>query len=204
MIFGRKHTQQMKDMVEEVLTEALRQQSRELDAQQAGQVQQFNEMMDMMEKNQKAVRGLSDTVEDFLDTLQEENEERQRLGQEYAKAKEREQGLLRLLELYQEQTELFEQWLSAQNQENSDAALEAWKQQQVILKGKLAAESRLCAIERTGLAGELVDYRIHEVLQAVGPDTKEQEGTVAKVYSQGMLYQGTVIRKARVAAYRKE
>ncbi len=201
MIFGRKHTQQMKDMVEEVLTEALRQQSRELDAQQSGQVRQLN---DMMEKNQKAVRGLSDTVEDFLDTLQEENAERERLGQEYAKAKEREQGLLRLLELYQEQTELFEQWLSAQNQENSDAALEAWKQQQVILKGKLAAESRLCAIERTGLAGELVDYRIHEVLQAVGPDTKEQEGTVAKVYSQGMLYQGTVIRKARVAAYRKE
>ncbi len=201
MIFGRKHTQQMKDMVEEVLAEALRQQSRELDAQQSGQVQQLN---DMMEKNQKAVRGLSDTVEDFLDTLQEENAERERLGQEYAKAKEREQGLLRLLELYQEQTELFEQWLSAQNQENSDAALEAWKQQQVILKGKLAAESRLCAIERTGLAGELVDYRIHEVLQAVGPDTKEQEGTVAKVYSQGMLYQGAVIRKARVAAYRKE
>ena len=59
-------------------------------------------------------------------------------------------------------------------------------------------------IEQTGLAGELVDYRIHEVLQAVGPDTKEQEGTVAKVYSQGMLYQGAVIRKARVAAYRKE
>ncbi len=201
MIFGRKHTQQMKDMVEEVLAEALRQQSRELDAQQSGQVRQLN---DMMEKNQKAVRGLSDTVEDFLDTLQEENAERERLGQEYAKAKEREQGLLRLLELYQEQTELFEQWLSAQNQENSDAALEAWKQQQVILKGKLAAESRLCAIERTGLAGELVDYRIHEVLQAVGPDTKEQEGTVSKVYSQGMLYQGTVIRKARVAAYRKE
>ena len=201
MIFGRKHTQQMKDMVEEVLAEALRQQSRELDAQQSGQVRQLN---DMMEKNQKAVRGLSDTVEDFLDTLQEENAERERLGQEYAKAKEREQGLLRLLELYQEQTELFEQWLSAQNQENSDAALEAWKQQQVILKGKLAAESRLCAIERTGLAGELVDYRIHEVLQAVGPDTKEQEGTVAKVYSQGMLYQGTVIRKARLAEYRKE
>jgi len=201
MIFGRKHTQQMKDMVEEVLAEALRQQSRELDAQQSGQVRQLN---DMMEKNQKAVRGLSDTVEDFLDTLQEENAERERLGKEYAKAKEREQGLLRLLELYQEQTELFEQWLSAQNQENSDAALEAWKQQQVILKGKLAAESRLCAIERTGLAGELVDYRIHEVLQAVGPDTKEQEGTVAKVYSQGMLYQGAVIRKARVAAYRKE
>ncbi len=35
-----------------------------------------------------------------------------------------------------------------------------------------------------GLAGELVDYRIHEVLQAVGR-IQGQEGTVAKVYSRG-------------------
>lgn len=201
MIFGNKKAQQMKDMVEGVLTEALQRQSRELAVQQAGQTQQLN---DMMEKNQKAVRGLSDTVEDFLDTLQEENEELQHLQQEYAKAKEREQSLLGLLGLYQEQTELFEQWICTQNRETSEAVLEAWKQQQVILKGKIAAESRLCAIECTGLAGEPVDYRIHEVLQAVEPDAKEQEGTVAKVYSQGMLYQGSVIRKARVAAYRKE
>ena len=53
------------------------------------------------------------------------------------------------------------------------------------------------------MTGELVDYRLHEVLQAVDPELREQEGTVAKVYSQGMLYQGTVIQKARVAAYRK-
>lgn len=197
MIFGSKKAQQMKAMAEEVLTEALRRQSREL----AEQTQRLN---DELEKNQKAVRGLSGTVEDFLDTLQDEDEKCQYLQQEYAEAKEREQSLLGLLGLYQEQAELFEQWISAQTQENSEAALEAWRQQQVILKGKIAAESRLCAIESTGLPEELVDYRIHEVLQAIEPATKEQEGTVAKVYSHGMLYQGTVIRKARVAAYRKE
>lgn len=197
MIFGNKKAQQMKAMAEEVLTEALRRQSREL----AEQTQRLN---DELEKNQKAVRGLSGTVEDFLDTLQDDNEKHQYLQQEHAKAKEREQSLLGLLGLYQEQAELFEQWIAVQTQESSDAALEAWRQQQVILKGKIAAESRLCAIESTGLAGELVDYRIHEVLQAIEPATKEQEGTVAKVYSHGMLYQGSVIRKARVAAYRKE
>lgn len=191
----------MKAMVEEVLTEALRRQSQELAEQQTRQAQRLDDMMD---KNQKAVRGLSSTVEDFLDTLQDENEKHQDLQQEYAKAKEREQSLLGLLGLYQEQAELFEQWVAAQNQGSSEAALEAWRQQQVILKGKIAAESRLCVIESTGLAGELVDYRIHEVLQALEPETREQEGTVAKVYSHGMLYQGSVIRKARVAAYRKE
>lgn len=201
MIFGNKKAQQMKAMVEEVLTEALRRQSQELAEQQTRQAQRLDDMMD---KNQKAVRGLSSTVEDFLDTLQDENEKHQDLQQEYAKAKEREQSLLGLLGLYQEQAELFEQWVAAQNQGSSEAALEAWRQQQVILKGKIAAESRLCVIESTGLAGELVDYRIHEVLQALEPETREQEGTVAKVYSHGMLYQGSVIRKARVAAYRKE
>lgn len=201
MIFGNKKAQQMKAMVEEVLTEAFRRQSQELAEQQTRQAQRLDDMMD---KNQKAVRGLSSTVEDFLDTLQDENEKHQDLQQEYAKAKEREQSLLGLLELYQEQAELFEQWVAAQNQGSSEAALEAWRQQQVILKGKIAAESRLCVIESTGLAGELVDYRIHEVLQALEPETREQEGTVAKVYSHGMLYQGSVIRKARVAAYRKE
>ncbi len=201
MIFGNKKAQQMKAMVEEVLTEALRRQSQELAEQQTRQAQRLDDMMD---KNQKAVRGLSSTVEDFLDTLQDENEKHQDLQQEYAKAKEREQSLLGLLGLYQEQAELFEQWVAAQNQGSSEAALEAWRQQQVILKGKIAAESRLCVIESTGLTGELVDYRIHEVLQALEPETREQEGTVAKVYSHGMLYQGSVIRKARVAAYRKE
>lgn len=191
----------MKAMVEEVLTEAFWRQSQELAEQQTRQAQRLDDMMD---KNQKAVRGLSSTVEDFLDTLQDENEKHQDLQQEYAKAKEREQSLLGLLGLYQEQAELFEQWVAAQNQGSSEAALEAWRQQQVILKGKIAAESRLCVIESTGLAGELVDYRIHEVLQALEPETREQEGTVAKVYSHGMLYQGSVIRKARVAAYRKE
>ncbi len=49
----------------------------------------------------------------------------------------------------------------------------------------------------------MVDYRLHEVLQADEPETREQEGTIAKVHSQGMIYQGTVVRKARVTAYRK-
>jgi len=204
MIFGYKSSskkeQQTKKMMEEVLTEALQRQSQKMVQQHAAQSQQLTEMM---EKNQKAIRGLSDTVEDFLDTLQEESEEQKQLQQEQAKAAEREQSLLKLLELYQEQMELFEQWITRQNGESSEAALEAWKEQYIMLKEKIASESRLCAIENTGMVGEHMDYRLHEVLQAVEPSTKEQEGTIAKVYSQGMIYQGNVIRKARVAAYRK-
>ena len=111
--------------------------------------------------------------------------------------------LLELVGLYQQQMELFEQWTLGQEHETGDAGKEAWQQQLSMLKGKIAAESRLCAIEMTGFAGEMVDYRLHEVLQADEPETREQEGTIAKVHSQGMIYQGTVVRKARVTAYRK-
>ncbi len=37
-------------------------------------------------------------------------------------------------------------------------------------------EYAFCAIELTGVSGEPVDYRLHEVLQAVEPASREQEG----------------------------
>ncbi len=197
---GSKSTQRMKDVMEGVLTDALQRQAQELASQQTEQTRQMNEMM---EKNQKAVRRLSDTVEDFLDTLQDQDEEQRQSQQKQRAAEEREHRLVELLRLYQDQIELFEQWLTGQNQECSEELLEAWKQQYAMLKGKIAAESRLCAIETIGMVGEMVDYRLHEVLEAVEPDIKEQEGSIARVCSHGMIYQGNVVQKARVVAYRK-
>lgn len=196
---GDKKISQIKAIVNEVVTEAFRQQSQEFAQQQDAQTTFLNEMA---EKNQKSIRRLSDTVEDFLDTLQEEDEEQRQSQHNLKVVKNQEQNLLELLGLYQQQMELFEQWITGQDETN-EVTREAWKQQYSMLKGKILTESSLCAIEYIGVTGELVDYRLHEVLQAVDPELKEQEGTVAKVYSQGMLYQGTVIRKARVAAYRK-
>lgn len=196
---GDKKISQIKAIVNEVVTEAFRQQSQEFAQQQDAQITFLNEMA---EKNQKSIRRLSDTVEDFLDTLQEEDEEQRQSQHNLKVVKNQEQNLLELLGLYQQQMELFEQWITGQDETN-EVTREAWKQQYSMLKGKILTESSLCAIEYIGVTGELVDYRLHEVLQAVDPELKEQEGTVAKVYSQGMLYQGTVIRKARVAAYRK-
>lgn len=161
------------------------------------------QMNDQIEKNHKAVRGLSDSVEDFLDSMQEEEKGQRQSQQMLEDAGKREQKLLELVQLYQQQMELFEQWITGQNREAGETAREAWQQQYAMLKGRIQTESTLCAIELTGVSGEPVDYRLHEVLQAVEPDSREQEGKIDKVYSQGMLYHGTVIRKARVTAYRK-
>lgn len=200
MIFSRKNTPQMKDVMEEVLTDALQRQERKLDRQRTEQTNQINELM---EKNQKMIRKLSDTVEDFLDTLQDQEEEQRQSQQKQNTAEERERRLVELLGLYQEQMELFEQWITVQDQERSEESQDAWKQQYAMLNRKIKTESRFCTLEDTGTVGEPVDYRLHEVLQVMEPGTKEQEGTIAKVCSHGMLYQGNVIRKARVVAYRK-
>lgn len=197
--FGDKKLSQIRTIVNEVVMEAFRRQSQEFVQQRDAQTTFLNEMT---EKNQKAVRKLSDTVEDFLDTLQEEDEEQRQSQQNLQAVKNREQNLLELVGLYQQQMELFEQWITGQDETN-EVAREAWKQQYSMLKGKILTESSLCAMEYIGVAGEFVDYRLHEVLQAVEPELREQEGTVAKVYSQGMIYQGAVIRKAKIAAYRK-
>ena len=191
----------MKSALEDVLDEAFKRQACELARQLEGQNAHLN---GGIEKNQKAIRSLADTVEDFMDTLQEADESRRELRQIQESAGKREQSLLELVGLYQQQMELFEQWIAGQEHEMGDAGKEAWQQQFSMLEGKIAAQSRFCAIEMTGFAGEAVDYRLHEVLQAAEPEREEQRGTVAKVHSQGMIYQGTVIRKARVTAYRKE
>ncbi len=203
MLFGRKNDSekisQMKAAVEESVAEAFRQQAQEQSRQQEKQQAHLDEIL---EKNHKAVRNLADTVEDFLDSMEEEDRQQRQSRQEIMDIQKREQGLLELVGLYQQQMELVEQWMAGQ--ENSKAAQTAWEQQYAMLRGKIMTESRLCAIENTGASGEPVDYRLHEVLQAVEPETAGQEGTIAEVYSQGMLYQGTVIRKARVSAYRRK
>ena len=208
MIFGSRNnnrkTAQIKSVIQEVVAEAFMRQKQELSRMQEEQQKHFDEQMkEQLEKNHKAVRGLSDSVEDFLDSMQEEEERQRQLHQQQEEARKRKQKLLELVQLYQQQMELFEQWITGQPQETGEAARKAWQQQYAMLKGKIQAESMLCAIELTGVSGEPVDYRLHEVLQAVEPASREQEGKIDRVYSQGMLYHGTVIRKARVTAYRK-
>lgn len=202
MLFGNrdKKMSQMKAAMEETASELLQAQTQELTRIWEDQSRSSDQAA---EKNYRALRSLSDTVEDFLDSLQERDRNSLHMEQMLAEAEQREQGLLALVELYREQMELFERWLIGQESETGGGAGEAWQQQYAMLKGKIAAEEKLCAIEYTGAPGEPVDYRLHEILQAAEPETKEQEGTIAKVYSQGMVYRGSVVKKARVRAYVK-
>ncbi|MEZ3516787.1 MAG: hypothetical protein K1W37_16440 [Lachnospiraceae bacterium] len=102
---GDKKLSQIKAIVNEAVTEAFHLQSQEFAQQRDAQTTFLNEMA---EKNQKSIRRLSDTVEDFLDTLQEEDEEQRQSQHNLQVVKNQEQNLLKLLSLYQQQIELFE------------------------------------------------------------------------------------------------
>lgn len=203
MIFDRKlsekNIQQLCGVMTKTLADALQDYRQEVVRERS---KRTCELSGLMDKNHKAILKLSDTVEDFLDTLQEKDENATDLHAQQRQncPKEQEDKLLKLLLLYREQMELSEQWFMV-GHDNDEAAM-AWRQQYAMLNGKIRTESKLCAIEDIGMTGETVDYRFHEVLQAIEPECDEQAGTVAKVCSHGMIYQGTVIQKARVVAYR--
>ena len=72
----------------------------------------------------------------------------------------------------------------------------------VVIIAQLAVKEKLCAIEETGTEGEHVDYRIHEVIRALDAEEEGTAGTVAKVHSRGMVYEGRVVAKAKVEAYK--
>ena len=86
MIFGSRNnnrkTAQIKSVIQEVVAEAFMRQKQELSRMQEEQQKHFDEQMkEQLEKNHKAVRGLSDSVEDFLDSMQEEEERQRQLHQ---------------------------------------------------------------------------------------------------------------------------
>lgn len=184
MIFGKKRKE--KDREKEAWDEALNLCTEKI----------LDAFRGDMQKNQKDIKRLSQTVEDFLDELQEEQERVQEEKECQRETSEREGKLLELVQLYQEQMELLEQWIYKDGSAS-------WRRQYDLLKGRIETEKSICSIESVGSAGEYVDYRLHEVVEAVGADTDGQEGTVAQVYCQGMLYHGQVMKKAKVQAYKR-
>ena len=71
MIFEKRRRQQIREDLEAVVKNVFEKQNQKQTTLQAKQEAHFDESM---EKSQKMIRRLSDTVEDFLDTYQEENE----------------------------------------------------------------------------------------------------------------------------------
>jgi Molecular chaperone GrpE (heat shock protein) len=155
----------------------------------------------MVENLNKQAKRQSEAVEDLLDELQEKETAAMEYRNSLREKQEREEALLDLIGEWQQQMGMLEERICGEAMEDT-ARQEAWKKQLGLLKEQLAVKEKLCSIEETGTEGEHVDYRIHEVIRALDAEGEGTAGTVAKVHSRGMVYEGRVIAKAKVEAYK--
>lgn len=177
-----------------------RQKTEESLAKLAKEVKQGQELLEKLSQDVRQagsdVRRHDMALEDCLEAL-EEQQEAEKQGQKQVRKLEAEQEkLLKLLAVYQEQL-----WGMKRYAEQKDPA---WLTQLELVE-KAAEGSRLsCGIAWIEETGVQVDYELHEVIEARAVSQEQMDMRVAEVYSPGMICQGSVRKKARVAAYRLE
>ncbi len=150
----------------------------------------------------KQVKRQSEAIEDLLDELQEKETAAAEYRNRLREKQEREEALVALIGEWQRQLEMLEERIYREPMENAEKQ-EAWRKQLGLLKEQITVKEKLCAIEEVGREGESVDYRIHEVIGAMDAEREDMAGTVAKVHSRGIVYEGKVVAKAKVEAYKR-
>lgn len=189
-----------KNNEKEAAETVFRQKTEESLAKLAKEVKQGQELLEKLSQDVRQagsdVRRHDMALEDCLEAL-EEQQEAEKQGQKQVRKLEAEQEkLLKLLAVYQEQL-----WGMKRYAEQKDPA---WLTQLELVE-KAAEGSRLsCGIAWIEETGVQVDYELHEVIEARAVSQEQMDMRVAEVYSPGMICQGSVRKKARVAAYRLE
>lgn len=185
-----------KNNEKEAAETVFRQKTEESLAKLAKEVKQGQELLEKLSQDVRQagsdVRRHDMALEDCLEAL----EEQQEAEKQVRKLEAEQEKLLKLLAVYQEQL-----WGMKRYAEQKDPA---WLTQLELVE-KAAEGSRLsCGIAWIEETGVQVDYELHEVIEARAVSQEQMDMRVAEVYSPGMICQGSVRKKARVAAYRLE
>ena len=149
----------------------------------------------------RALRGQSDSFEDFLEEQSRVEELEAQLEEE---RKQSQKKLLRLAGLAMEKNDQLFQ-LKGQLSGSADISKEAkegWSRQFEMMEQMSQKSMSECQLSVFGREGEAVDYDLVEVLHAVDTEDMEKKGRIYKVNSQGYMFEGKVIKKAVVEAYR--
>ena len=133
-------------------------------------------------------------IENLLDVIEEE-QERNRSGKLLERERKEEQDrLLSLVSVYQEQFWQMKRFFEERN--------ESWAQQFALMEEELNQSMDRCGITPVDRTGVMVDYELHEVVQAVDTNDTARDRRVAEILSPGYLYQGKVRKKAKASVYR--
>lgn len=157
----------------------------------------------LMEKLSQDVRQAGSDVrrhdmalEDCLEALEEQQEEEKQSRKQIRKLEAEQEKLLKLLAVYQEQI-----WGMKRYAGQKDPA---WLSQLELVEKAAEGSRQSCGIMWIEDTGVQVDYELHEVIEARAVSREQMDMQVAEVYSPGMVCRGSVVKKARVAAYRLE
>ena len=208
-MFGRKKTSELKPLLETIreqvsfiaqsvntqngLQQKLNELSQKIDEQnennremQFSAAQEFDQM-------RKAISRQSDSFEDLLDTISERTQELDALSEQLKNAQKKERALLQLSICCREQLGL----IRNQIQDN-----QAWADQFRMMDADAAKYLHAAHLQEIGMPGETVDFDLHEVIKVIDTQEERLSGCVAVVYRRGMIYNGEVLMKAQVAAYK--
>lgn len=149
----------------------------------------------------RALRGQSDSFEDFLEEQSRVEELEARLEEV---RKQSQKKLLRLAGLAMEKNDQLFQLKSQLSgpAELSQEAREGWSRQFEMMEQMSQKSMSECQLSVFGQEGEAVDYDLVEVLHVVDTEDVEKKGRIYKVNSLGYMFEGKVLKKAVVEAYR--
>lgn len=159
------------------------------------------QFLEAREESRKLLRRQSGSLEDIMEELQRQGEEKEAGERQFQELKKREAALVELCCLLAGQKEMILRHL-LEDGALPEEAQASWRKQACLMDQETGELEKQCAFQRTGVRGERVDYDFHEVLSVCPTRKEEDDGTVAQVFSRGCLYQGSILKRAQVAAYK--
>ena len=155
---------------------------------------------ELLQIHQKKQDNVTDAVEDLLDEWNDHNQIAEEYKKQLMEEKEHNQQFLSLIHLLITQNQLLQKEITKYTKENQQQ--EAWKQQLELFEQQTQKVMAQCQLQLFGSFGDLVDGSYHQVLEALDTDDATMHSRIAKIHESGILYQGKIIKKATITAYK--
>ena len=143
--------------------------------------------------NGKALKKYSYSMDEVIDMMEQmmtkEKEEKER----EADTQEQINQLIEVILFYQEQTYRVNHILIED---------ENWNPSIQIMEKDENTKLQKNGMSVINTTDTVFTFELHEAIEVVDTECSEQDGKIAVIYVPGLLYQGKVIRKAKVAVYR--
>jgi molecular chaperone GrpE (heat shock protein) len=152
-----------------------------------------NDVLTQLDNISRQINRHDMAIENLLDELQEDIEDERNSRSAAEEQYRNSENLLTLFETCQDQFWQIKKFFSDKN--------DAFSSQFSLMEQSFSNAMIRCGITPVDRTGISVDYEIHEVIDLTESETYDK--TVAEIYSPGYIYQGKIVKKAKISAYRK-